>query len=244
MHCRPALIAVLAGALLGAPALAQAGEWGGLFPGVIAASDYRYQGASLSSGEPVAQGYLHWWRADGFYAGVFATQVDMGGFPGAPSYELDLYAGKTLMLQDGRTELKLEAMYTAYPDNRTWGPTMDFGQVKAQATRRYGAWTVGAAAAYTPQSSYGSGPLVRGEAMADYRLNDRIKLKAMLGRQGEGRGHDRSYWSVGAEAKWKSLTFDLRYVGTDRSRAGCGFQPDVCGAALVGAVTWALPGIL
>src|SRR3954467_6874141 len=103
---------------LSAPAAARAadapGPWGGLFSAVTLASDYRYQGVSESRGRPVVQGYVHWWRPDGLYAGVFATQVDFG-YVGAPTYEIDGYAGKNFRLEGGKTELKLQAMYTSFP---------------------------------------------------------------------------------------------------------------------------------
>src|SRR4051812_38544706 len=96
---------VLPAAMALAPTPARAGDWGGLFSAVTLASDYRYQGVSESLGRPVVQGYVHWWRPDGFYAGVFAAQADFG-YVGAPSYEIDAYAGKNVRLQGGRTELK------------------------------------------------------------------------------------------------------------------------------------------
>src|ERR1700759_4955165 len=106
---KPALI--LSSLLLALPAAARAGDWGGLFSAVTLSSDYRYQGASESLGRPVVQGYVHWWRPAGFYAGVFATKVDFG-YAGAPTYEIDSYGGKNFSLQGGKTELKLQGMYT------------------------------------------------------------------------------------------------------------------------------------
>ncbi len=72
-----------AAVLLAIPPTARAADLntlfsGGLFPGITLTSDYRYEGVSESSGHPAVQGYVHWYRPDGFYAGVFATQVDFG----------------------------------------------------------------------------------------------------------------------------------------------------------------------
>jgi uncharacterized protein (TIGR02001 family) len=232
-----------AAAILAFPAAARAGDWGGLFSAVTLASDYRYQGVSESRGRPVVQGYLHWWRPDGFYAGVFATQVDFG-YAGAPTYEIDSYAGKNLQFDGGKTELKLEAMYTVFPDNRTPGPTFDFIQAKAQVKRTAGPWTVIGLTAYVPESSYGSGPLHRVEGEADFAVSKALTLKAQLGNQGGGRGHERTYWSLGAQAVWKTLTFELRYLDNDRTRANCGFLPKACDPAVVGTMTVSLPPIL
>jgi uncharacterized protein (TIGR02001 family) len=234
---------LLAAIALAAPTLAHAGDWGGLFSAVSLASDYRYQGVSESLGRPVVQGYVHWWRPDGFYAGVFATKVDFG-YAGAPTYEIDSYAGKNFSLQGGRTELKLESMYTSFPDNRTPGPTFDFVQAKAQAKHTSGPWTLIALTAYVPHGSFGSGPVMRVEGETDFAMSKALTLKALVGSQGGGRGHDRTYWSFGAVAVWRTLSFDLRYVDTDRTRANCGFQPKACDPAVVGTVTVNLPPIL
>jgi uncharacterized protein (TIGR02001 family) len=240
-------ILIVLALVLAAPAAARAadapGPWGGLFSAITLASDYRYQGVSESRGHAVVQGYVHWYRPDGFYAGVFATQVDYG-YPGAPSYEIDSYAGKNFSLQNGRTELKLEGMYTSYPDNRTPGPTLDFFQAKVQAKHVAGPWTTIGLVSYVPAGSYGSGEVLRVEGEADYAVSPRLMLKALAGSQGGGRGHDRAYWSFGAATTWKTLGFELRYVGTDRTRRNCGFQPTACDPALVGTLTVNLPPLM
>src|SRR3954451_19981288 len=105
--------AVLPTAATLAPTPAHAGDWGGLYSAVTRASDYRYQGVSESRGRPVVQGYVHWYRPDGYFAGVFGTQLDFG-YQGAPTYEIDAYAGKNFRLGAGKTELKLQAMYTTF----------------------------------------------------------------------------------------------------------------------------------
>jgi uncharacterized protein (TIGR02001 family) len=237
------LAPVLAALALTFPATAQAGDWGGIFSAVTLASDYRYEGVSEARGRPVVQGYVHWQRADGIYAGVFATQVDFG-YAGAPTYELDGYAGKNFSFDAGRTELKLEGMYSSYPDNRTPGPTFDFAQAKVQAKHVAGPWTAIGLVAYVPSGSFGSGPVLRLEGETDFALSKSVTLKAQLGSQGGGRGHDRTYWSLGGVYAWKTLAFELRYVGDDRTRANCGFQPKACDPAVVGSLTVSLPPIL
>jgi uncharacterized protein (TIGR02001 family) len=224
------------------PAAADAQDWG-VFSAVMLASDYRYQGVSESRGHGVMQGYVHWQDRAGWFVGVFGTQVDFG-YPGGPSYELDSYAGKTLAFDGGKTELKLQGMYTSFPDDRTPGPTLDFAQISAQAKRRAGAWTLMATAAYDPQGSYGSGPVKRLEGEADFQAAKWLTLKAQLGTQGGGRGHERSYGSFGAVATWKTVAFEIRYQATDRTRRNCGFQPTACDPGLVGTLTVGLPPIL
>src|SRR5690242_10077985 len=86
------LLLALVAAALPSPGQAQSSR-GGLFSFVGVTSDYRYQGVSNSDGEPALQANIHWWRPDGLYLGLFATQVDFND-PGDTSYELDLYGGK------------------------------------------------------------------------------------------------------------------------------------------------------
>ena len=216
---------------------------GGLFSAITLASDYRYEGVSESKGHPVVQAYLHWWRPDGFYVGVFATKVDFG-YASAPTYEIDTYGGRNFEFDRGRTELKLEGMYTAFPDNHTPGPTFDFFQGKVQVKHTHGPWTTIGLVAYVPASSYGSGPVLREEGELDYAVSKALSLTALLGHQGEGIGHERTYWSVGVQVPWKTLTFALRYLDADRTRQNCGFQPKACDAAIVGSMTVSLPPIM
>lgn len=222
---------------LAVPAAARAAnEAGGLFSFIALTSDYRYEGASNTDGNAAVQGNIHYWRPDGWYAGLFASQVDFKD-PGHTSYELDGYAGKNLEFQGGKTELKLQAMYSAFPDNRTFGPTYDFLTGEVALKHVMGKLTGSTLLAFVPEGSYRSGKVWRGESEADYALAPNLTLKGVAGYQWGGRGHQRAYWSLGAATTWKTLGFDLRYVATDRTRANCGFLPKACDAAIVGALT-------
>lgn len=237
---KPLLIAVCL--VAGAAPPACAGDWGGLFSAVMLTSDYRYEGVSNSRNHAALQGYLHWQRRDGWFAGVFATQDDFG-YPGSPTYELDTYAGRNLELDGGRTELKLEAMYSAFPNNRTPGPTLNFFQAEAQARHVFGKWAATGSVAYVPEGSYRSGELWRIESGVDYALRPRLTFRALTGYQWGGRGHERTYWSLGLATSLKAVGFELRYVGNDRSPTNCGLSPKACAPAVVGAVTFNLPPI-
>jgi uncharacterized protein (TIGR02001 family) len=236
----PAAAALIAAAMFPAPP-AHAGEWGGIFSAVTLTSDYRYQGVSNSDNHAAVQGYVHYWRPDGWYAGLFATQVDFNDF--GTSYELDVYGGKNIEL-DKKTELKLQGLYTTFPDNRTPGPTYDFVQASVALTRKDGPLTVIGLTSYVPEASYGSGEAWRLESEAGYAISPRLTLKGLIGRRWIERGSDRTYWSLGAATGWKHLTFEVRYQDTNLSKARCGYNPNICGPALVGSVTASLPPIL
>ena len=240
-----AMKALLAALLLAAaPAVAQAAGPSGLYTAIELTTDYRYQGASNSEDHAALQGVAHYFRPDGWYAGLFASQVDFND-PGHTTYELDFYGGKTFRLDGGATELKLQVMRSAFPDNATPGPTYDFWTFQTSAKRTFGKWTTSGLAAFVPEGSYRSGKVWRLEGEADYAVSPHVTLKALVGDQWGGRGHTRAYWSLGPSLAWKQLTLDLRYVDTDRTRATCSsFSPKICGATVTASATYALPLVL
>ena len=237
----PAVAALLAATLPALPARA-AGERGGLYSSVTLTSDYRYQGVSSTNRHAALQGVVHYFRPDGWYAGLFASQVDYG-YDQSPSYELDFYGGKTLKLNK-KTDLKLQGLYTTFPDNKTPGPTFDFIQGGVSIMRKEGPLTLTGLTTFVPAGSYGAGQVWRAEGTADYALTQRVTLKALAGRQWSERRPNRSYWSLGAAATWRFLTFEARYQDTDLSRHACGYNPDTCGPALTASVTAAFPLVL
>jgi len=243
----PAAAALAALAVLAAPP-ARAGPWGGLFSGITWTSDYRYQGISSTDKRPALQGYLHWQRPDGVFAGVFASDVHY--YDGGPKLEIDAYAGKHVELAGGRTEFTPEVLYSTFPNNRTPGPTFDFLELKVEAKRRRGPLTLAADAAFTPQASFGAGEAWIVEGEADYALTPSLTLKALAGRHWAHLGADRDYVSLGGAWGLHPSAFGPRYVvevkyqSTSLSPARCGFNPRICGPALVGSLSVNLPPLM
>jgi uncharacterized protein (TIGR02001 family) len=241
---RKLLLALIAAAL---PAAARAADWG-VFSGVTYTSDYRYQGISSTDLRPALQGYAHWQRTDGVFAGVFASEVHY--YDGGPKLELDAYAGKHFELDGGRTELTAEALYSTFPNNKTPGPTFDFLELEAIAKRKAGPLTLTGTASFTPQGSFGAGEVWIVEGEADYALTPSLTLKALAGRRWVHLGPDRDYFSLGGALGLHPTPYGPRYVvevkyqGTNLSPARCGFNPRICGPELVGSLTVNLPPIL
>jgi uncharacterized protein (TIGR02001 family) len=77
-------------------------------------SDYRFRGVSLSDGQPAAQLGVAWERADGWYAGAFASSTRLYGHPGT---QLLTYLGYAHRLPDGLSwEAGAEyAAFSRYP---------------------------------------------------------------------------------------------------------------------------------
>ena len=235
-------LALAAGLLAASPVVA-AEPQGGLFSALTVTSDSRFQGVSRSDNGPAMQGYVHWWRPDGWYTGAFASTVRFKGAVGA-SFETDTYAGRNLDLQGGKTRLTGELMYSAFPDNRTPGPIFDFLQLKLAAQRKAGPFTFKTAVSYTPQASYGTGPTWVVDTEATRAISSNFALEARVGHRWVPQGADRTFWSLGGAWTRKNLTFELRYEGTDLTRRECGYNPDVCGGAVVAAQTAALPPLM
>ena len=235
-----AALGALAALALPQPAAAQTvGKHGVLAPWILVASQYRFDGISASNNRPVLQGSLYWWRPDKTSVGVFVSQVDYRD-PGKTSYEVDLYAGRHFDVKG--TQVTLEAMYSAFPDNKTWGPTYDFLQTKVKARRSFEKLTLGGNVAWSPQAPYGSGEAWRVEAEAAYAVTPQLTLISRLGRRWIDKGHDRTFWEVGGRAQAKHAAFELRYVGTDLSRAQCNYpRADCCSPAVVGTLILQLP---
>jgi uncharacterized protein (TIGR02001 family) len=207
-------------------------SFGHLYPSISITSDYRYNGVSNSDGA-VLQASLHWIGARNYYAGVWASGVDFDD-PGNTSYELDLYAGREFDID--ATSVRVEALYTAFPDKSFTGPTYDFLQLKIGARRSFGAMTVGAQGAWVPAASYDSGVAWRSSVEAEYAINRWLMARAHVGRRWIERGFDRSYWEAGAIATWSRFSLELRYVDTNLSPRECGFS-DRCDPAIVGTLT-------
>jgi uncharacterized protein (TIGR02001 family) len=241
---RPAALAALA---LAALTPAHPRDWGQL-TAVTYTTDYRYQGVSNTDLGPALQGYLHWQRADGVFAGVFASQVHY--YDGGPKLEVDTYAGKHFEFDGGGVEITPEILYSTFPDTPTPGPTFDFLELKLEAKRRAGPLTVTADSAFMPQASYGAGEAWLVEGEADYALTPRLSLKALAGRRWVHRGVDRNYWSLGAAYGFGGSRAGPRYVvelksqGTNLSRGQCGFNPRICGPEVVGSLTVNLPPLM
>lgn len=230
--------AALAAALLAPTAQAQSG----LYSYVSLTSDYRYQGVSSTDGRAAFQGVIHHFRPDGWYAGVFASEVDYG-YAQSPDFELDFYGGRTLKL-DAKTDLKLQGLVTVFPDDRTPGPTLNFVQGGVSLIRKEGPLTLTGLTTYVPSGSYGAGRIWRVEGEAAYVVTPSVTLRALAGHQVSERRLDRSYWSLGGEVRWRRLSLDVRYQANDLSRTDCGFNPDICDPALTATVTAVLPLIL
>jgi uncharacterized protein (TIGR02001 family) len=225
----PLLSSLLGLGVFAEPAIAQLSS-GDLYPSIFLTTDYRYDGATLTGHEPALQGSLHWARQDSSYAGAWVSAVDFSDLGDATtSYEVDVYGGRRFDV--GQSQITLEAMYSFFPDNEIPGPTYDFFTAKGRVNRTFDAFSVGGGLSYVPEAPYGSGPQWRINAQAAYSWNDWLSTSASIGRRWSDTRLDRSFWDIGATARWNKVSFDLRYSDTNHNSAECGFT-DWCEGGL------------
>jgi uncharacterized protein (TIGR02001 family) len=197
-------------------------SWGGIYPSIFLTSDYRYDGLSLTGHEPTVQGSLYWAHPSDSYAGVWVSGVDFSDLGDVTtSYEVEVYGGHGFDV--GSTRLTFEAMYSMFPDNDIPGPTYDFLTAKLRATRSFESLTLGGDLSYVPELPYGGGRQWRLASEASYRWNDWLSGSVAIGRRWAEAQRERSFWDVGATAKWNSVSFDLRYSDTNHDVADCGY---------------------
>lgn len=206
-----------------------------LLPAISLASDYRFDGMSLSNRDPALQLSLHWWRPDDFYAGIWASQVDFLDGAGT-DIEIDSYIGKNFY--HGKFASKLELMYTAFNDDDARGPTYDFLQLKAGSERTIDNLTLGLAIHWSPAGASGAGTVWQLKPTAAYTISDSVKLSAGVGRRWAENGFDRSYWDVGVTFEWRKLDLDVRYSDTNLDRSRC-FYTDWCDSGIHAKLTLA-----
>lgn len=209
-------------------------KWGVLLPAISLTSDVRFNGMSLNNREPALQGSLHLWRPDGYYAGIWISQVDF--LDGETSFELDSYAGRNFTRENYET--KIELMYSSFNDDDVPGPTYDFLQLKLGITRTLGDLALGLAALWSPSGAAGAGDVNQLRAESEYRFNDHVKAKATLGRLWSTAGNDRTYWDVGFTFEWGKVDLDVRHTGTNLSKSKC-FYTDWCEGGFYTKITLA-----
>ncbi len=212
---------------------------------VSIASGYRFRGVSQSDREMAVQGGITIAHDSGFYIGTWASNLAGWGTFGGANMELDLIGGyKTKLAEDATLDVGLTwYMYPGGADKTDFaepyakltgiaGPaTLTAGVAYAPKQQAIGKWyNTGAAAAagvYTDPGDeddnlylWGDGAL----AVTGTPFTAKAHVGHSWGQDGLGPNATAvaptgEYWdwSLGADATWKNLTFNVSYVDTDIS---------------------------
>ncbi|RDE04989.1 TorF family putative porin [Sphingomonas aracearum] len=209
------------------------------------ASDYRFRGVSQSDREMAVQGGITIAHESGAYVAAWASNLAGWGTFGGANMELDLIGGYKARLADGAT-LDVGLTWYVYPGGAdktdfaepyarltgTTGPaTLTAGVAYAPRQEALGKWYKGGASAAAgtydrPGAKddnlylWGDGAL----AIAGTPLTAKAHVGHSWGQDGLGPNAtavsptgDYWDWSLGADATWRNLTFNVSYVDTDIS---------------------------
>ena len=199
------------------------------------ASDYRFRGVSQSDREMAVQGGVTVTHESGLYAGLWGSSLAGWGTFGGANIELDLIGGYRARIADTAT-LDIGLVWYMYPGG---ADDSDFAEPYAKVTGTAGPATMTAGVAYAPRqyalANVSAAPNSRGQsednlylwgdaavAVAGTPLTAKAHIGYSDGNPGlgpngtsvapTGRYWD---WSLGVDAVWRNLTFNLSYIDTD-----------------------------
>ncbi|WP_420145430.1 TorF family putative porin [Sphingobium sp.] len=203
------------------------------------ASDYRFRGVSQSDRGMAVQGGVTLTHDSGLYAGAWASNLSGWGTFGGANMELDLIGGYRAALSDNAT-LDVGLVWYMYPSG---ADDTDFAEPYVKLSGTTGPLTLTAGAAYAPKqyalANVSNHPDSRGQKQDNLYLwgdgaaaisGTPFTAKAHIGHSNGNPGlgpngtsvaptGDYWDWSLGMDATWRNLTFNLSYVDTDISRA-------------------------
>ncbi|WP_445191640.1 TorF family putative porin [Sphingomonas sp. Tas61C01] len=206
-------------------------------------SDYRFRGVSQSDQQMAVQGGITIAHDSGFYVGTWASNLAGWGTFGGANLELDLIGGYKAKLGANST-IDAGLTWYMYPGGAdktdiaepyvkltgTAGPaTLTAGAAYAPKQQAIGKWYAtgadAAAGVYTDTGAKDDNLYLWGDgayAIAGTPITAKAHVGHSLGQDGLGPNATAvaptgAYWdwSLGADATWHSLTFNLSYVDTD-----------------------------
>jgi uncharacterized protein (TIGR02001 family) len=218
-----------------APPSGRIGPCAGTFVSVSGVSDYRFDGFSESNRRPTWQVLAYCYRASGVFAGVQVSGIDFADRPRTP-VETDVYLGRQVRWRG--SSVTVELMYSAFPGKRAPGPSYDIVELQAEVSRTLGRLTLSGAGGWEGDVS-GRGQEWRLRGGGSLALTPWLSVGGHIGGfvGASGADRDHAFYDVGATARWKRLSFDVRYGGTSLSLAQC-YYSRWCEPGLYGGVTW------
>lgn len=182
-----------------------------------AATDYVFRGISQTDEGGQIFGGVDLTAPGGYYAGVWASNVDFGAFgDDETNVEVDIYGG--IKPEFAGYVFDFGVIYYAYLNQPETSAELGYVEVKAAASRAIGPATLGAAAYFSPEFTGEVGQAIYFEANGSYTINDRVSVSGAVGRQTFDELDDADYttWNIGATiALTPMIGLDVRYWDTD-----------------------------
>ncbi|MGR4862190.1 TorF family putative porin [Caulobacter sp. LARHSG274] len=186
--------------------------------GLVAVSDYRFRGLSLSDRRPALQADLTVSHKSGAYVSVFASTIDEYGQDASgkgATVELDYTAGWAFAAAG--LDFDVAASAYTYPG----GVGVNYVELPAQASKTLGAWTGSVGFAYAPEQHaldrdnwyLWTGLDYNGAALP-------MALSARIGREDGAFADQKTDWSLSASRTWGHLQASAAYVDSDQGGGG------------------------
>ena len=170
---------------------------------VTLATDYVFRGVSQTNGDPAIQGGFDYNHAKGFYAGLWASNLEFNENAGlAPSasdneatIELDLYAGYSGSIGKNHS-YDIGVIYYGYPGSES-NLNYDFFEAYGGVDFGLGSkTTLGVKLSYSPEFFGESGQATYLEANANFAISDNFGIGLHYGSQKIDLADDYTDWKV------------------------------------------------
>ena len=249
--CAAALIAILTSTAAAQDEEESSGPWS-ISGTIVGTSDYMFRGVSQTQNDAAIQGSIDLSHESGFYAGVWASNVDFGPFDAAgTSIELDIYAGWSGSSEDELFSYDFNVTWFTYPDAETEDnglPTYSYFEGYAQLGYDFGQFAISGAVSFTPEYFGETGTGLYLTAGIAVPITDWLTIDANIGHQNIEDAAPDSYmdWNAGATASIEDhFEVDIRYTDTTLSDIECasftGSIENVCDGRVVFSVSATLP---
>ncbi len=214
MHRSLPGLGLVGAAVLLSPPLASGLSAGNLGAQVTLATDYVFRGVSQTLEDPAIQGGFDFRHDSGFFAGVWASNVD---FPSNTQrenrrdLELDTYLGYRRELADDWTGYATLVRYS-YPGSDA---QFDYDYTELSLALQFRDRLSGSATYTDDALGFGKAAFAF-ELVAQFPLPGRMNLVSGIGRFDlQDLGESYIYWNLGVARSWRRFSVDLGYYDTD-----------------------------
>jgi len=208
------------------------------FSGNVAlTTDYVYRGISQTDSGAAIQGGFDLEHSSGFYAGIWASNLDFGD---DADIEIDYYAGFGGEFSN-KLGYDLGVIYYAYPDSDAADTgDYDFTEVYGSLSYDFGPAAVTGGLAYSSDFFGGTDNSLYASVGVDVPLPNDFALGFHYGSQDIDNGTNYDDWKIGVSKSWAGFDFALDYTDTDLSdRNDCG-NANICDDRVIFTVSKSL----
>lgn len=174
-------------------------------------TEYSFRGIDQNDEGPAIQGGFDYSHDNGFYAGIWGSNVDFNDGDEA-NVEVDIYAGLSGTLNNVAWDIG--GIYYAYPGADS-SLDYDFFEAAVALGYDFGLASVTGSVNYSPDFFGSTGDAVYSAAYVDVPLAYDFTLNTHIGYQEIDEGTDYTDWSVGLSYSYANFDFSINYIDTD-----------------------------